>query len=214
MSGGSLLAPEPGRRRPRWPWISLLPVGLGAWAPIYAGVRAGRPRWIAFGALWSAITIAGFIVAAPHKHSDTAGALLVIGWVGAIATSFTVRSAYERATGEGLDRALAEARERLRERARAQRIAREQPALALEMGIGRPDVPGAQAAGVVDVNNAPAATLATLPEVSAALAERIATSCRELNGFSSLADLGAALDLDPNVVEALGDRTVFLPRRT
>ena len=36
--------------RPRstlWPYISLIPLGFGAWAPIYAGVKARRSVWIA-----------------------------------------------------------------------------------------------------------------------------------------------------------------------
>ncbi len=51
--------------------------------------------------------------------------------------------------------ALEQARARLQTREEAMRIAREEPALALEMGIGRPDRPGAMHAGLIDVNGAP-----------------------------------------------------------
>src|SRR5204862_2910787 len=106
----------------------------------------------------------------------------------------------------------AAAEERLRERREAQRLARERPEVAKELGVGRPDRPGAQAAGLVDVNNAPVAALARLPGVDDALAHRIADVREEVDGFQSVEDLGAVLDLDGHAVERLRDHAVFLPR--
>ena len=91
-------------------------------------------------------------------------------------------------------------------------LARERPALALEMGIGRPDLPNAQPAGLVDLNNAPAAAIARLPGVDDALATQIVRARSDTHGFSSVEDLGAALDLDGHLVEDLRDCVVFLPR--
>jgi len=48
--------------RSRWPWLSLLPLGFGAWVPIYAGVRARVMAWTALGVGWSAIAVAGWIL--------------------------------------------------------------------------------------------------------------------------------------------------------
>jgi len=196
-------------RRSRWPYISLLPIGLGAWAPIYAGVRARQALWVALGVVWSAVVIAGFIVSDKH---NTEGALLIIGWVGAIATSFSIRSAYDRRMGSSLAAAQAAGEQRLHERTEALRIARENPALAQEMGIGRPDVAGAAHGGLVDVNNAAVTALLGLPRVDGDLATRIIEVRGEVNGFSSLEDMGTAVDLPGDVVEALRGRVVFLPR--
>jgi DNA uptake protein ComE-like DNA-binding protein len=93
-------------------------------------------------------------------------------------------------------------------------LARKNPALAQEMGIGRPDKAGAADAGVVDVNNASVAALETLPGIDDQLATRIVEVRAELAGFSSLEDLGAALDLDANLVEALREKVVCLPRQS
>jgi uncharacterized membrane protein YeaQ/YmgE (transglycosylase-associated protein family) len=199
----------------RWPLISLLPLGLGAWAPIYAGVRARVRRWIAWGAAWSVITLAGWISAAvTHGRDDAIGGLMmIVGWVGAIATSFLIRSAYERCIGSPLLSAEQEAAERLAARERALALAKEQPALAREMGIGRPDLPEAADAGLVDVNNAGVTALLSLPGVDGPLATRIAEARAEFHGFSSLEDLGATLDLPGDLVEGLRGRVVFLPRQ-
>ncbi len=204
--------------RPRWALLSLLPLGLGAWAPIYAGVRARVASWTALGGVWSAIVVAGFVLSGMstthghHKTSTVAGLLLVLGWVGAVATSFIIRPEYERRMASPLQSASERAENRLRDRREAMEIARRNPALAREMGVGRPDLAGAADAGVVDVNNAPAQSLTGLPGIDDALAKKIVDARAQVGAFSSVEDLGIALDLPAEVVEDLRDRAVFLPR--
>lgn len=204
-------------QRSRWPFISLIPIGLGAWAPIYAGVKARRPVWILFGALWSAIVIAGFVANAVSKsgssgNNDFAGFVLILGWVGAVATSFAIRSAYERQMSSELERATEAAEQRLADRQRALEMARRNPQLAHEIGIGRPDRPGAADAGLVDVNNAGVTALLKLPRVDGDLATQIVETRERVGGFSSLEDCGVTLDLDGGIVEGLRGKVVFLPR--
>lgn len=204
--------------RSRWPWLSLLPLGFGAWAPIYAGVRARVLSWIALGALWAAIAVAGWVVSTTsvshghHKTSDTAGLLMIVAWVGGAATSFVIRAEYERRMASPVQVASERAQERLRERDQARELAMRNPKLAREMGIGRPDTSGSVAAGLVDVNNAAAATIETLPGVDGELAKRIVETRAQIDGFTSLEDLGLTLDLPGDLVERLRDRVVFLPR--
>jgi DNA uptake protein ComE-like DNA-binding protein len=203
--------------RTRWPYISLIPIGLGAWAPIYAGVKARRRSWILLGIVWSAIVVAGFVKnslshAGQSGNDDVAGLLMIIGWVGAVATSFTLRGAYERRMGSPLLSATEAGEARLHDRYRALELAREKPTLAREVGVGRPDEPGAFDAGLVDVNNAPASALLRLPGVDDRLATRIIEIRTQSNGFSSLEDLGAVLDLPGDLVERLREHVVFLPR--
>lgn len=207
------MTPEP--QRPRWPWISLLPLGLGAWGPILAGTRAHVARWVTLGIVWSLITLAGWILAVvtnAHDH-DIGGLLIIVGWVGAIATSFAIRAAYERRMASPLTTATDRAEDRLADRERARRMVRENPALAAEMGVGRPDLPGATHAGLIDVNNASAGALATLPGVDDELATKIVETRASVGGFSSLEDLGATMDLSGDAVEGLRTSVVFLPRR-
>lgn len=196
-----------------WAWLSVIPMGLGAWAPAYAGVKAQNRRWLALGVIWSLIAVAGWVAAVTSNgDSGLAGGLIILGWVGAVATSFTIRPAYARQLQGSFDAAVLGAQVRLAERERARRLCREKPPLAREIGVGRPDLPGAQDAGLVDVNNAPARVIAGLPGIGDALAARIVEARSDTQGFSSVEDLGATLDLDGHVVEGLREQAVFLPR--
>jgi DNA uptake protein ComE-like DNA-binding protein len=203
------------KQRSRWPWISLIPIGLGAWAPLYAGVRARRSSWIVLGVLCCAVVIGGFIkgtTSARPGHDQIAGLLVIFGWAGAVAVSFSIRTAYDRVMSSPLLEASEEARQRLSERKQALELAHANPALAQEMGIGRPDKRGAADAGLVDMNNASVAALEKLPGIDDQLATRIVEARAQVGGFSSLEDLGSALDLDGDLVEKLRGKVVCLPR--
>ena len=81
-----------------WVWLSLLPLGLGAWAPMVAGDRCGVRRWIALGLLWPTVSLAGWIWSAADSHSHEAplaGWLVLIGWIAGIVTSLVIRPEYQ-----------------------------------------------------------------------------------------------------------------------
>ena len=198
--------------RANWVWLSLIPLGLGAWAPVYAGAVVRKRSWVVLGLLWSIITVAGWVVAIANHGGAAGGLLIIVGWAGAIASSFAIRAPYRQMVGSRFEAAVAGAEQRLSDRDRARKLAAERPAVAKELGIGRPDLPNAQDAGLVDVNNAPASVLTKLRGVDDALARRIVETRTETHGFSSVEDLGVALDLDGNLVEDLRDVVVFLPR--
>ncbi|MDP1848080.1 MAG: helix-hairpin-helix domain-containing protein [Solirubrobacteraceae bacterium] len=197
---------------PWWVWVSATPMGLGAWAPIVPGRQRGRAGWVAAGVLWSVIALAGWIAAIVNDGGGGAGGLIILGWFGAIATTLIIRPTYVAETASSFARGREEAERRLAERREGQRIAAEETDLAIELGVGRPDQPGAQHAGLVDVNNASLAALLKLPGVDDALATRIVEVRAEINGFASVHELGGLVDLDANAVERLADRVVFLPR--
>jgi DNA uptake protein ComE-like DNA-binding protein len=195
-----------------WVWLSLMPLGLGSWAPIYAGATVRKRRWVGLGVLWSTITLAGWVAAVANHGGSAGGLLIILGWAGAIATSFAIRAPYKELFRSPLQEAVAGAEERLSDRDRARKLVTERPAVAKELGIGRPDLPNAQDAGLVDINNAPASVLGTLPGINDALATKIVETRAETHGFSSVEDLGVALDLDGQLVEDLRAVVVFLPR--
>jgi hypothetical protein len=158
------------------------------------------------------IAVIGFIVAVASNGGAAGGLLIILGWAGGAATSFAIRGSYDRHLGSPLLQATEAGELRLRDRARALQIARENPALAREIGIGRPDVPNAADAGLVDVNNASVTALLKLPGVGGETATHMIEGREKVNGFSSLEDMGAALDLDGALIEALRGQVVFLPR--
>ena len=60
--------------------------------------------------------------------------------------------------------------------------------------------------------HAPAGVIARLPGLDDALAQQIVRARDDTHGFTSVEDLGVALDLDGNLVEDLRECVVFLPR--
>ena len=102
-------------------------MGLGAWTPIYAGVRARRRLWWLLGVIWSVIALAGWVAAIASNGGAAGGLLIILGWAGGAVTSFAIRSEYRRAIGGAaspFDTAMLSARQRLAERNRARRLAR------------------------------------------------------------------------------------------
>ena len=68
--------------------------------------------------LCCAVVIGGFVKNSTGRHrgsDDIAGMLMIVGWVGAVATSFSIRPAYERQMSSPLLEASEEAREQLSE---------------------------------------------------------------------------------------------------
>ena len=166
--------------------------------------------------VWGAAVLAGWILASAAQSGTTlnriAGLLILIGWLGGAGHSLGIRSQYvERVRGSRRD-PVVEAQQRIEQRRRAQQLAAEQPSLAVEIGVGRPDLPEADSMGVVDLNNADPRTIAQLPGIDADLADRIARVREELDGFESLEDLLLVVELDPDCVELVRERVVFLPR--
>jgi hypothetical protein len=192
------------RRVPWWVWAAAFPLGLGAWAPIIPGLALRRRAWIACGALWTVVSLVGWAGAQGAASPSWAGLMVLVAWIGAVVTTLAIRPAYQRELGSPFERDRAAAERRLHDRRDALKLARVRPELAKELHL--------ELVGLVDVNNAPAAELATLPGVDAALAARIVSLRERINGFESLEDLGTVLDLDGDAVERLRDHTVFLPR--
>jgi hypothetical protein len=110
------------------------------------------------------------------------------------------------------DPRLERARKHLAEREKARKLARENPQLALEAGVGRPDLPGSYHGGLIDLNHAPAEVIATLPDIDSAVAQLLVAVREQIDGFSSLEDLGNILNLTGDQVERLRAHVVCLPR--
>jgi uncharacterized protein len=106
------------QRRDGWVWYSLLPLGLGAWATVVAGIRCGVRQWIGLGLFWTAAAIAGWTMSLVgtivgsntsydgNPHGAAAAVigigvmLMFLAWIGGLATAFSIRSAYDRLRAE------------------------------------------------------------------------------------------------------------------
>jgi len=102
-------------------------------------------------------------------------------------------------------------RQTRREQARALVI--NNPALAADLGIGRPDLDrDFDDGGLIDVNEVPAAVLATLPGFTSALADEVIRA-RDLVGgrFFAADDLVVHGGVPPEVLERVRDRLLIRP---
>ena len=204
----------PGLRAKAWLLLTL-PLGITTFAAfLYIGIRARRRRWLAWAGVYLA-TLAGWLVLSAPEHTsgtaDGVGAVLwLVTWIGGGVHALVVSNDAVRRIHGGEDPMVAAAQARIERRADGRRLLASQPALARELGVGRPDIPGADDFGLIDVNHVPADTLTRLPGITAELAARIATARAQAGGFSSAEDLGVLLDLPPATVDGLRDMAVFL----
>ncbi|MFI0405400.1 ComEA family DNA-binding protein [Actinomadura sp. 3N508] len=140
--------------------------------------------------------------------------IAILLWISGTAHAFAVRSSVfprevprNRLNEHAIE--FAKYRRSLREQARA--LAAEDPALARELRIGRPDVPRTyDDGGLVDVNHVPAEILAALPGMTPELAERVVRHREEHGGFVSVEEMAVDVDIPPDVLPEMADFTIFL----
>jgi hypothetical protein len=200
-----------------WVWAVGALALFGIATPILFGIAGTQTRkrsWLVAAVLYGVLSWGGctLAIAAPDDSdvSTVGGLMILIAWIGGAVHAFVARPEYAKRL-RGPATPLERARNAVERRREAQRLARDEPQAALEMGLGRPDVPGAAHMGVVDANHASADALTRLPGVSDALAHEIVRSREEIDGFGSLEDMGGVLGLDADLVEDLRPYVVFLP---
>jgi hypothetical protein len=193
-----------------WALVPLVTVGFAAFAPpLYFAVRYHRrAAWVWTGVL-AVLDVTSAVLAADDSHA-TDGALGTIGvclWFGGPAVALWLYATSARSAPDP----VAKARADRRIRARARKLAARDPHLAVEAGIGRPDLAGDHRdGGLVDVNRVPAAVLAALPGISQELAERIVTSRPAVGGYASFDDLVNTLGLNPTTLDDAVEHLVFI----
>jgi len=198
-------------------WLLLtLPVGLATFAAfLYIGIRGRRGQWLAWAGVYAA-TLAGWLIldtpANPSNAALSIGTVLGLGtWIGGGVHAAAISNTAVRRIASRNDPAVTAARERMERRAEGRRLVARQPALARELGIGRPDLPGSDDYGLIDVNHASEQALTRLPGVTESLAARIVEARTQTGGFSSAEDLGLCLDLPPAAVDQMRDMVIFTP---
>lgn len=140
--------------------------------------------------------------------------LAILLWIAGTGHAFAVRpSVFPREIPRNVlnEHAIEVARYRrsLREQARA--LAAEDPALARELRIGRPDVPRTyDDGGLVDVNHAPREIIEALPGMTPEIADRIVRRRAQTGGFVSVEEMALDADVPPDVLPQLADFTIFL----
>ncbi len=198
-------------------WLLLaVPFGLTTWAAfLYIGIRARRPQWLVWAGVYAA-TLAAYIALDTPAHPSgsakgLAAGLALLTWIGGGIHAAAVSSDAVRRIQSRTDPVLEAARARIDRRAEGRHLLATQPALAKEIGLGRPDISGADDYGLVDVNHCSVAALARLPGMTGDLAGRTVEARTQAGGYSSVEDLGMLLDLPPGTVDQMRDMAIFIP---
>jgi DNA uptake protein ComE-like DNA-binding protein len=207
-------------------WIVLTAAGAGfsTWAVfLYLGIRARRRLWLAWSAVYAAMMVVALVLDGPANPGDTAESvaaiMLIAAWLGGIGHVAAIRRDAARRIGRvaegdpllgGRDPAIAAARQRIERRAEGRRLAVKNPVLARELGVGRPDVPGADDYHLVDVNHAASSALCQLPGITPEIAARIEETRQRAGYFSSAEDLCVTMDLPPGLTDDIREHAVFL----
>jgi Helix-hairpin-helix motif len=160
--------------------------------------------WVAvFGGAWLVNPVLGWV-------------LWVLLWIGGGVHALTIRddiypSPLDWYRDRANEHAVAAAKGRQELRRRAREIAAEDPSLAHELRIGRPDLPRTfDDGGLIDVNHAPGPALALLPGLTDALVDRILEIRAERGGFISAEELAVDVELPADLVAQVAEYALFL----
>lgn len=200
----------------RWVLLVALGFGLTTWAAfLYIGIRARRRAWLAWAAVYAVLLVVSGVLdseESPNSAASTVAAIaLLIAWVGGTAHAASIRKDVARQVRQPDSIArLDAARQRIERRAEGRRLAASNPRLAREVGVGRPDVSGADDYGLVDVNHASQDALCRLPGITPEIARKIANTRESVGFFKSAEDLGITLDLPPQLIDEIHEYAVFL----
>jgi hypothetical protein len=200
-----------------WALVPLLTVGVGApFSFVFAGARrqsrALKGAGLAYGI---ALTVATDAATISHGWIVTS-ILLGLTWVVSTLHAIIVRPKVFRPVDprDQLNNQVVEvAKHRRSLRESARRIAADDPGLAHELRIGRPDLlPRAfDDGGLIDVNHAPPQSLSLLPGLTYDMVERILQVRAAQGGFISVEDLAVHADLPAAIVAGIAEYAIFIP---
>lgn len=160
---------HPTNRPRRAGWLFLtLPMGLTTWAAfLWAGLRTKRRDLLvaaaAYGAL-ATVAIVSSVIDLSGVGGSIAGGLFATVWVAGIIHALSVRRGVALQLGLVDKSRLNAAKRALARRDYGRQLFRENPPLARQLGVGRPDIEGADSFGLVDVNHAVLQRSRTFPD--------------------------------------------------
>ncbi|WIY00492.1 hypothetical protein QRX60_41615 [Amycolatopsis mongoliensis] len=205
--------------------LTILTAGLAAWVPFFhAAVVLGsaRLRWASAAYAAAIVAIFGCFVVAPSDAQGnpvgTAGTVLptvaFLGWLTLIPVAcvhqWLVRRRVARTDVVVPEPVIAQALAARERRNTARKLAESDPLLARELRIGRPDLARSyDDGGLVDLNSAPAATIAQVCEIPLPAAEDIDLARQEA-GFSSIDELLVMVTVPVSAWDRIRDRGLTL----
>jgi hypothetical protein len=200
-----------------WALLPFLTLGLAV--PVVFGYAAVRRRTAAYwitAAMYLVLFVVMLISAGTPEDSAVGDSVFTVvflfAWLGGTIHAFLVRSqVFASPPTATFQDAIDDAEQRRNVRRQARKAA-EDPAMAWELRIGRPDLPRRfDDGGLVDVNHVPPQVLAELPGMTPELVSRVVRVREQCGGFDSVEELSALAQLPQTLAPQLGEFTIFLP---
>jgi hypothetical protein len=206
-------------------WYLVTPVvsvGLLAAVPFWhAHRRVGRRPmlWAAIGYTAAPVVALMFANAVDDPARDTGsflealpGLIYVAIIVSAVGLLVPVRRTVFGAEGRVIREqraAIARSRAGRSKREAARALMRQDPAVARDLGIGRPDLArGYDDGGLVDLNSAPAAVIAAVCRIDQGIADTIVARRARVGSFYSVDDVVVDVPMPPDAVAEIQERGV------
>ncbi|WP_157553057.1 hypothetical protein [Jiangella gansuensis] len=199
-----------------WMLIPVLSLSFLAFLPaVQAWWRARTAGWL----ITALILTASCAVIVTGMARDAGGAgygalIIGTGLGGLVAAAIARPVVFDRRAEPELDpavRAVLDGRERRRQ---AREILERDPAMAVELGIGRPDLRGGyDDGGLVDINHVGSDDLVAMLGWPRAAADGFVADRDRRRGYASLTEIAALSGLDPSLLDHGAERIVLLPYR-
>jgi hypothetical protein len=228
--GGSSYEPRvisdsmpPARAAASVTWAALPLLSLGWATPLTftaAALWRRRTHLVIAALVYVGIFMVQIVLAPQIDYDDTARRLFhatvfcqaIIGCFHAFYLRRGVFDPHAVAGTAGNEAAIGRVRMQRVLRQKARDLARDDPGLAKELRIGRPDLRRQfNDGGLVDVNHAPPEALTTLPGITGEMAERVVRLREETGCYVSAEELSARAELPPSLTPDLAEYTIFLP---
>lgn len=213
----------------RWYFVvTIATIGLFAWVPfVHAAVRLGRKVLYARAAVFGAIAAVMFTLLslapkdAAGRTVGTTGNLLtsaaaIMGLVVVVVACVQQVKLRRELLGlapaerSGEDPALAAAFAARERRTEARKLVASDPLIARDLRIGRPDLArNYDDGGLVDLNSAPAAVIASVCGLDAATADAIVDIRTTVGGFAAVDDVATVVPY--SALDRVRDRAIVLP---
>ncbi|MEU0510503.1 hypothetical protein [Amycolatopsis sp. NPDC006125] len=202
--------------------VTILSLGILAWVPfVHAAVRLRRPRIHLWAVLYFAVLVAVLAVLPPADPTPTPaddtrsaiGGAVMIAMIALASVQqhfLRRRASTPRPAAPPEDPAVARVKAARERRRQARELAANDPAMARELRIGRPDLPrDYDDGGLVDLNAAPATAIAQTCAVDPAVAQQI-VDARAGARFSAVDDVFALTELPLDTWDAIRERGIVI----
>lgn len=196
-----------------WVLIPALTLGFFAFVPaVHVSARARSRGWWLIAGLMVAATAGEWTAMAMDAEGPGPGFLIMGVVSGGIAAAVAGRDVVfgDRAEKK-LDPEIETVLDNRERREKSREIASTDPEMALELGIGRPDLGSYNDGGLIDLNNASAQSITTVLGWRSTAAAEFVAERKAREGYETITEIAAMSSLDPKLLEKDDDRIVLLP---